>query len=1180
MNEIVQFTRNRMLSKGSRLGMVPSLFITLSIVILLLSTLAVAQQQLGGVNGTVTDPSGDVIPGAKVALRNVDTHIETTATASPVGAFTFVNVLPGKYVLSVDAPGFQRFVQTNLNVEIGVSATVFAKLVPGATTQSVTVSANAVTLDTSSPNVGSTLEPEMLREVPVIVSGGARSVYDVPFSATPGVQRVAYPTVGAGQLGSEYIYYNGIPTDSQVAVVPPYDFVNEVHVDRTTFDAQWGWSDGGFKYQTASGTNDFHGSVFYINRNSFFDSKGFGNRVTPQNHENNYGFSVGGPVWLPKLYDGHNRTFFYFSFDKFQENSTPTGYGTVPTEAMKAGDFSGLVTTNASGEVVQAPIFDPESPDPNNPQQFSYNGITNVINPARFSATAKSLLQYIPAPNSPGTGPGNLAQNYYYHLSVPFTQTRWGLSIDEHLTRNQTINYSMFLFKQAQDYNYNVPVYGGPDDGNPLGSYVHAEYPQNEEMMNYTYAIHPTLVLTAGFGHIATSNTSQSTAPVTVIQAQSLTASPAKGFPGVNFGGIAAPVNFGEDGFYNSGYDIHYWSFYNNWLWTRGRHNINIGGQGLVLTYPVTGCTGCVGNFNFSGNTTSNNVSSNPSFFTPNPYAGSPFASFLLGQVDSASNSYTPPQARQWSQYAIYAQDNLQITPKLTLNAGLRWDIQVPYSVNNNEQDFVTPQSLTVPNPLASGQPGVLTRYGHCSDCAGLTRASIHWKEFGPRIGVTYALNHKTVLSAGYSIVWIAFNTFSNDGNAFGTYNAFNSTGTNDPGFGSWDVNTIPFPPAPQFSPSSLTGGGVGYFDPAMDGMNPYLNTVTVSLQRELPGDLFLRADYIQELGIHQMRVQANQINNIPAGDPEKYQGLLGEPADSPAAQAAGIHVPFANFMQLMGGNGTVMQALRPYPQYTAVYRNFPYDGTNNYKSFQLELDKRYTNGLFFMAAATFQREIGNSQSEYGSVNLAQINPYNQKAESAVEGPTYFTSFTGAYDLPFGHGRYYLNGNKALDEIFGGWNVAWQLNYGGGLPYGVSAFGSPYGYGNRANRVAGVPIKTHSWSRVKEFIEHGLTGPYPVIIDNNGAFTDPGQYTPGNSAATYSSLRGPASLNENLSASKTFSLTERVKLTARADYFNAFNRWSLSNCIDSNITDGTFGQVTGLCGSGQRQGQAHIRLTF
>jgi len=1184
--------RNRRLGKlaSFRNALVKSSVLFLALLIGVAPMAMSAQERLGGANGTVVDSGGAVIPGATVTLRNVDTGVVTKAVSSPAGSFTFVNVLPGKYSVTVEAAGFQRFVQTNMNIETGVSANVFAKLATGEVTQTVTVEAQAVSLDTSSPAPGTTLEPKLLESLPVEVSGGSRSILTGPFTVTPGVGNGPDNQIGGGQSGSPYIYFNGLPEESeQFNESPPYDFVSEARVDRATFDAQWGWSDGDIKFQTRSGTNAYHGSAFYINRNSFFDSKGFGNTTTPSNHENNYGFSVGGPVRIPKIYDGRNRTFFYFSLDNFKENTATTGFGTVPTAAMKLGDFSGLETTNASGATVQAPIYNPASPDPNNPQQFSYNGVANVINPSLISPTTQALLSYLPNPNRTGTGPGLLAQNYYYNFSFPFSQNKWGVSLDEVLTPTQSLNFSMFVFSQNQYYNQNPPVFGPPTSGNPLNSYIHAVTPQKAETLNYTNLLRPNLAVTLGVGFFTQDQQSKSTAPATTIPAQVLTAAPAKGFPGVTFSGVDAPANLGENGFYNSNYAINYISFYNNWLWTKGKNSINIGVQGLNQHYGTYTCN-CVGDFGFSGNTTTNNISGSTSSFTPNPYAGSPFASFLLGQVDNASLNYTPAQAKDWSQYGFYIQDNIKVSPKLTVNAGLRWDIQVPYHVDNNEQDFVTPTSLQTPNPAASGQPGVLTRYGHCSDCAGYTRANIHWDELGPRLGFSYALNHSTVVSGGYSLIRIAYNSFQNDGNAFGASNNFNSAGTNVPGFGSWDTNQLQFPPTPAFTPTSLTGQGVGFFDPKQSGINPYMETWMLSVQRELPWNIYFRGDYIGELGIHQMRGQHEQMNNLPEGAPEKYQGLLGEPANSAAAQAAGIQIPFANFTQLLGGNATVAQALRPYPQYLAIYDNFAYDGTNHYNALQLEADKRYSNGLFFLLSSTFQREIGNSSTEIQFVNAVQINPYNEKPESVVEGPSYLVSFTGSYELPFGLGKKFLNNRGFSGELLGGWQVAWAATYQGGNPYGVVAAGSPYGYGNRANRAPGIPIKTNSWSSVKRYIEGGLQGAYPTIIQQNGAFTDPGQYTVGDSAAAYSSLRGPAVPNENLSAFKNFAINKDVKVIFRVDFFNAFNRWNLGSttmpsaggapCVDNNVTDGTFGKVTGLCGGGQRQGQASLRVEF
>ena len=1147
---------------------------------MMMSVVVSGQERLGGANGTVTDVTNAVIPGATVTLSNNDTGVVNRTVTSPAGSFTFVNILPGTYTVTVEARGFKRFVQTALHIEVGVSASVLAQLPSGSETETISVNAQAVTLDTESPAPGTTIEPQLLRTMPAELSGGSRNILTAPLAVTPGVGIAPDNAIGGGQAGSPYIYYNGLPEESeQFNVLPPYDFVSEARVDRATFDAQFGWSDGDIKLQTKSGTNQYHGSLFYINRNSFFDSKGFGNATVPQVHQNNYGGSFGGPVRIPKLYNGTNRTFFWFSYDGYRQNNAVTGYATVPTLAARGGDFSGILTTNGSGTIINDNIYDPLSPNSNNPQQFQYNGVANVINPARFSPTSLALLQYIPQPNRVGTGVGNLAQNFYYNYKVPFTQQKYGVSLDEHLTPTQTINFAIFRFSQNQTYNVNLPIFGPPDSGNPLNSFINVIYPQSEETLNYSYAIKPNLVLTTGLGFVTLDSQSKSTAPSTTIPAQNLVAAPARGFPGVAFGGIGAPVPLGENGYYNSNYAINYLSFYQNWLWTRGKHNLNFGAQGLYMHYGSYTCA-CVGSFTFSGNTTTSNISNSSTTFTPNPYAGEPFASFLLGEVDRAAISYTPPQTKDWEESAFYVQDNIKLTHRLTLNAGLRWDLQIPYHTNNNEQDFVTPGSLTVPNPVASGQLGVLTAYGACPDCADVTRAAIHWKEFGPRLGGSYQIGTKTVVSAGYSLVWVAYNNFQNDGYAFGTASTFGSRGTNQPGFGSWDTQTLNFPPPTPFSATSLTGSTVGFFDSNKAGQNPYMQTFIVSIQRELPWNIYLRGDFIDELGIHQMRYQTNQINNIPENAPAKYGALLGQQADSAAAQAAGIKIPFSNFKQLLGGNATVMQALRPYPQYLSIANNFAYDGTNNYKSLQLELRKRVSDGLFFLVSGTYQKNFGTSATEFGQQNPLQVNPYNPKAERAAENPTYNITVTGSYDLPVGSGKRFLNNRSFTGELFGGWQLAWVTSYIGGLPFTVVANGSPYGYGNRANRNSSVPIVKHSWQQVKTYIKGGLSGPYPTILGSNGAFTDPGQYAAGNAAAAYTSLRGPATPNENLSLIKYFTIEKSIHAQFRVDYFNVFNRWMLGNCMDKNVSDGTFGKVTGLCGSGQRQGQAQLRFDF
>lgn len=306
--------------------------------------------------------------------------------------------------------------------------------------------------------------------MPVEVSGGPRDPRTVALSNTPGVEfyNYGYGKIAGAQYGAEFNYFNGLPQNSNATMTPPYDFINEVHVDTTSVDANYGWGVGAIEFQTKFGTNQLHGSAFEINRNSFFDSRGPFDpapNAVPVNHQNDFGFSVGGPVLLPKLYNGRNKTFFYFSWEKFIQNnqstgSAITGYTTVPTDAMKSGDFSGLMSYNASGAVVQAPIYNTIAAlggSPTNPQQFACNGTLNVICQGQLSATALSLVKYLPEPRATGTGPGNLQNNYFYNIAVPDEYHRWAFSIDEHINANQTVNVAVTESPTPQIAAYNGP---------------------------------------------------------------------------------------------------------------------------------------------------------------------------------------------------------------------------------------------------------------------------------------------------------------------------------------------------------------------------------------------------------------------------------------------------------------------------------------------------------------------------------------------------------------------------------------------------------------------------------------------------------------------------------------------------------------------------------------------------
>jgi Carboxypeptidase regulatory-like domain len=1161
-------------------------------------------QQLGGISGTVTDSSGAVIANAKVTVTDPASGVVYHTATNSAGTFLLVNVTPSSYTIKVEAPGFTAFQQDDFRVDIGATADLQASLKAGAGSETVKVTGATTPLLTEQPDIGTTIEPALWNVLPLEINGAGRDFRVAALSNVPGVQNFesGYGKIGGSQTGGEFNYFNGLPQNSNATMLPPYDFINETHVDVTNIDAEWGWGVGYLQFQTKFGTNNLHGSAFEINRNSLFDSRGLDNPTTPSDHQNNYGFSVGGPVEFPKIYHGRDRTFFYFSYEKFVQNNaatgfSPTGYTTVPTAAMKTGDFTGLMTVNANGQVVQAPIYDPDSPDPNHPNQFQSNGVLNVIPSDRISTVSQALLQYLPSPNATGTGPGNLANNYYYNVNVPAHLNRWGASIDEHINARHSINVAFDDSRTTFYSDYQgAPIFGGASNStNPLSGLYAESWPGGFVYGNYVWSVKPNVIFTAGVSiPFDYRHTLGGLEPKTTIAPQQLAGAPALAFPTVNFGGIAAPTGWGiGSGRGGEVLKTPYFAAYANTNWTVARHTLNFGVQGMYYKNYGWACSGCVGTFTFSGNTTDNSISSTGNF-TPNPYAGSPFASFLIGEADSAALSYSPPTTVMYGAYGLYLQDVFKFSPRLTINSGIRWDIQPPYRTNNNEQDFVTPTSLTQPNPAASGQLGALTRFGSCSVCAGLNHAPTHWGEVGPRLGFSYALNHSTVINGGVSLLWQQYTNnngnFTNDGNAFGVGNYQYGNGTNQPGFGEWDTKTLNFPGLAQFSSGSLAGQSVGYFNPTQAGQNPYYLLWNEGVQRTLPHNWFIRASYVGQRGIHLVRGQMNQ-DLIPEGAPQRYGALLSQNINSPAAVAAGFTPPFANFSALLGSNATVGQALKPYPQSTSISNRFPSTGSMTYDAAQIEIDKRYTGGLSILSGLTLQHDVGNATSMLGwdGQNVYPVDPYHPHTDYAPIGPWYLINVAGTYDLPVGPGKTWFNNQGLTGQIIGGWKLAWTQYYGSSNPYTVSADGSPYGFGNLADRNPSVPIQTYSWHRVKDWALHGATGPYPVIIANNGAFIDPGgsqgtavgQYIPGNASASYSQLRGPSYMIENLGAMKSFSIEERVRAILRVDYFNPLNRWYIGNCVDSNVDDGTFGEVTNpRCGSGQRTGEATFRVEF
>ncbi len=1137
-------------------------------------------QANAGLTGTVTDTTGAIVSGATVTITNVGTGQQNHATTSSVGTYAVTGLTPGVYSVAVEANGFKKEVQNSVNVEVSTNSTINVSLAAGSTSETVEVTADAIALNTTQPQLGSTVEPAVVAALPNEVAGRGRQIDQLQFLAPGTTGNTFSHRIGGGVDFEQEIVYNGIPAPQPETegyttnFNPPYEMVKEFRVERSTFSAQFGLGQGALTYQMAGGTNLYHGDLFEINRNSFFDSVGFfngpafSNGKVPTDHENNYGFTIGGPIRIPHLYDGRDRTFGHYSQEWYKQNSESTAPNTVPTALEKTGDFTDF-RDGSTGNLI--PIFDPLTG-----KQFVYNGRLNVIPPDRISKNSAILIPFLPDPDRPGSGVGGLDSNKSFAPFInPHIQHVWGFTVDQRLTDRQSVHYSQWR-NSFSNYSF---------DGTPARDFVVAPNPLNSQkyepavgsgfLLTYDNTLNANLVMTAGFGWIGEINDqyNQNKYDFPAVQGGIIP-------PNVTFDGQHAPANFGSDGSWlqsiNRKLGI---AIVNNYLWTKGRNTFNIGWEFRRSYQDDNEEQTAGGRFQFSQHTTSVADPTDPNF---NSY-GSSFASFLLGLPDSANRSNSQELRLRNLAISPYIQDDIKLSPKLTVNLGLRWDIQVPFTENHNLIVFVDPNAT---NAAAGGIKGAATQFGSGPGQAGYTRADTHFGHIGPRLGFAYQLNDKTVVQGGFSVAFLNGGAYEygtskvavNYGNLLtGSFTRL-TTGTNQSSFGSWDTTQLPNPQATPFSPGLGLGTQIDAFS-RNDGFAPYSQQWNLNVQRRLPYDMFVSAAWVGNRVIH----LPSQLNKPGQLDP-KYLSLgsqLGLRFADGTAQAAGFSTPYPGFVRDFGGSATVAQALGPFPQYSYVFNNFEGSGTTYYEGLQVQAEKRFTNGLSFLAGYTLSRLMDNTSSGFSSFTAGGINKYNQKPEYTVSGSDEPNTFkaSGTYELPIGPGKKYFSNRGVTGQLLGGWQTAWILDYEAGTATGAGENGTPFPNGfNRPNRVPSVPLSTASYNRARDY----FTGKASVAqIFNPGGFAvTPSQYVLGNAQRNYAQLRNPALYNENVNVRKHFQFTERFQGILQVDYFNVLNRTQFQG-PDTNVSDGTYGQVINQGSqTNNRQGEVSFRIEF
>lgn len=1204
----------------------------LSLALLFLcSPLRTGAQALSGINGTVVDASGALVAGAHVTVTNVDTNVSKSQDSTSSGTYYITDLIPGTYDVKVEKSGFETFVSKGVQVVGGAVSTANATLATGAVTQEVMVNASAVALQTEQPEVGTTVQAELQESLPQLISGENRQIDQFIF-LTPGVTGGGFGhRINGGVDQQTEIMFNGVPeafSETQGLLFwnqPPYDSIKDVDVLSGTFSAQYGLGQGVEQYHSKSGGNSLHGDVFGFYRDdallgapgAFLDQNKNNKGVvdsTNTNIQTDWGGSAGGPVYIPHVYDGRNKLFWFFSYDRYRQTFT-NNVVTLPTAAEVGGDFSQAFNPGNPTQVI--PIYVPISwatdaslipagcvPGALPGQQWPGNKIPTSC----FSQESQALLKAYPLP-TPGS---NIVNNYTPTVTDLNLQTDVSVNADYNLTSKQAIHG--FYWRQ----HFPSPNANDWVDNVLSGESITTVHGRGVDI-SYSNAISSHMVLSGGFlyafqlndflpPHILSS-------PITPVPPSGL-AQPLT-FPSINFtGGLWNPVSWGPgNGLSSTKNHKTGLSWMANMNWLTGRHNFNIGvdirhtHQDDFECGGSTNQAGCSGVLNFTSG-----VTANPAEASPGATTGIAFASFLLGDVTSGSRGGAGNTNLRNNYVAPYIQDDIQINPKLKINAGLRWDLAFPFTndFNSNQLTFFNPN---IPNPTEinplTGQPimGAMSELGTCSGCVGFSTINMQWHHFSPRIGFTYQLTPKTVLLGGVSFYWLDTGAFEygvnkvavNYGNNLNGVVSIGSSGPTIPGFGQWDTNVLPPLPAVGFSPTSFNGTSILGFAQVhtlpRDVNQAYDEQFIFGVQRELPFSMFLSASYVHTHDIHlpatlesaQQSLNYNFVKSVCPQGPavtKTTDCVLGQPWASPAAQAfmasqgtfgqttyasgpcAGTYyVPYTNFCteQLAGAgnslNGIALfQAETPYPQMPFVTNNFDTSGADLYNALQVSVQKRTGNGLTFLLSYTLSHYMTNTESGFSTFNQQGLNPQNPNAEWSVGNAdqTHVLTIAGVYELPIGPGKRFLNGGGMLRRnLLGGWKISWVQYYESGPPLMITSCADQFDcdplIGNFyvANRPNILSTNYQvNWNNYYKSLATGTSIP----ILNTSAFGFPGDWTIGNGPVFNSALRYPWYLDEDVAFTKRLFFTERLNLDFTAQWFNLLNRNLLSQGAGSGVS--------------------------
>ena len=1155
---------------------------------------AMAQTFYGSVLGTITDSSGANMAGAKVTITNNSTSERRDATTGSDGGYRFVNLIPGTYHIDVEQTGFKRYSRDGIGVAVEASVRIDVAMQLGDISQQVEVTSAAPLLQTENASLSQVVGARSVEELPL----NGRNVLNLA-AISPGVVLQGSADgnltgknvfsagnfqVGGGTANQSATYLDGVPVNitygNIVALVPTQDAVSEFRVQTNNNTAEYGRFTGGVINLTSkSGTNDFHGDAYEFLRNRELNAANFFANKTGAGRapfvQNQFGANVGGPILKDKL-------FFFFSYEGFRARQGVLFTETVPTVPQLGGDFSGFL--NASG--AQIPIYDPMTQcgaygnaacGSATVQRSRFPG--NKIPASRINPVAANFLKF-PEYGLPNTAGQLYTNNFNYarNASTGGDNDQINVRGDYQLSDKQRL---LARFTRWSSSNLPVDVYGnGLRNGDP---YSPEHFVTTQAVLADTYVFSPNKIfdIRGGFtrwyytripGTLGLDPATlgfppyYSTVPVLNGLSPSTTL-PTIGIASPTYNAIATGLLRGQDDTY---------ALTPTMTWIRGRHTLKFGAEihKNELNYFQNNSPG--GSFQFDNLFTSQNALNSGA-------SGSGLASFELGLPNANSLLQTSLFTFTTLYYQGYfITDTFQATNKLTVTAGLRWEIPGVYRERYNRQVTF---NFTEPNPalngvLVNGKPvlgafDLVNTPNHPEE--GLNPE--HYNLFAPRLGLAYRLSDRTVIRTGggifYSPATIAFpqGPYGNPSNYFTNP----VVGTLDSSVTPASTLSNPFPNGIQAAPGRnpiyqqlfLGTSMGGHADPYYSNQS-YTYQWNFTLQHQLPSDIAIEAGYSGLRGIHLgLGRQYNQINPQYLALGSQLKSMVANPFYGRITVGA-LSAPLVQYGQL----------LSPYPQYTSVSAPADFSGDSTYHSLQVKIEKRFHSGGTVLGAYTFSKILSNAETLTtwldSPTGVAGIQNWydlsSEKALSSFDSRQRLT-ISYVYDLPFGKGQKFLPGVSGLaDRLVSGWGINGLSTFQKGFPLGITATPNTTGLntGLRPNVAAGCQetISGSAQSRINQWF-------------NTSCFSLPAPYTFGNESRTDPSLRGPGIANYDFAVFKRTAITERLKLEFRAEAFNIFNRvqFGQPNLQYTTAANSTFGVISSQLNQ-PRLMQMALRLAF